>query len=205
MRRGIQLGLLALAMLMLLTACQRAHEEDRHLLERMTLQPGDLGRGWRTVKLRAPKRCMPSAIVCLDGILLRVGQPSGTAIALTSLFPTSEAAMAHHKRTLRLLSPVGGRQAPPAETAQLLRRRKEHYSARVTAREAFRDGRARALLVIERIAITGGSDATHYDAEFLYVVDGRVNMTVIVGPRRLSPPPRKLLARLVARIETARA
>src|SRR2546425_4043051 len=146
MRREVQLVVLALAAVTALTACTGARQAERRLTERMTLQPGDLGPGWRTLKLRVHKHCMPRATACLDSTLLTRPPRSGTGIALTTLFRTPEAAIAAHKRTLGLLPPVGGLQAPPAAIAQLIGRRNEHYSARVIGRTALSSGRASAML-----------------------------------------------------------
>ncbi len=205
MGRGTQLTALALAALTLFTACTRAHEADRRLAKREALQPADLGSEWTTYKVRVHKRCMPRATACLDSILLTRPPRSGTGIALTTLFRTPDAALAAHRRTLDLLPPVGGSQVPPAAIAQLIGRRNERYSARLIARTTMRASRASAMLVVERIAITGGPDATHYDADLLYITDERTNMTVIVAPRRLLPKPQQLLRRLAARIETSGA
>ncbi len=152
---------------------------------------------------RVPKRCMPGATACLNAVLLSQGPGSGSGIGLTSLFRTPGAAFAAHRRTLALLPTVGGSQPPPPAVAQLLGRRKEHYSARVTARKALKAGRASATFCVEHIAITGGPDASRYDAEFLYIIDGRTTMSVIVAPRSLSPEPQQLLERIAARIQAS--
>jgi hypothetical protein len=202
MRKEIQLAVLALAALTVLTACTGAREADRRLVEPITLQPGDLGPGWRTLQEGG---CLQRATVCIERILVTRPPRSGTAIARTAFFRTPEAAIAAHKRTLGLLPPLGGSEALPTAMARRIRRRNEHYSARVITRSAMTAGRASAVLVVERRAITGGADATHYDAELLYITDQKINMTVIVAPRRLLRNPSQLLARLASRIEASRA
>jgi hypothetical protein len=65
------------------------------------------------------------------------------------------------------------RRRQPAEIARLIARRKEDYSANVITRTPLRAGRASALLVVERIAVTGGPDATRSDAESPGLMDIR--------------------------------
>jgi len=193
------------AALIVLTGCTGTHQTDRQLARRVTLQSADLGPGWKLYKVRIHKRCVSEATACLDSILLAQPPRQGTAIALTSLFRTREAAIAAHKHTVDSLPQVGGSQAPASAAEQLFRQRKERYSARVIAWWTIGTGHASSTRVVERIAITVGRDAAHYSADLLYITDGRTNMTVLVAPRRLAPEPRELLRKLAARIEAAGA